>query len=86
MLIKTVCCLSFSGRKLFNYGIIKLIFLALYLHFNCSHIHFIFNSLQQFDILWLENDLRKQENDLFFDMAQVDVDTENEIKELTAKT
>ena len=33
----------------------------------------------------LENDLRKQENDLFFDMAQVDVDTENEIKELTAK-
>ena len=34
----------------------------------------------------LENDLRKQENDLFFDMAQVDVDTENEIKELTAKT
>lgn len=34
----------------------------------------------------LENDLRKQENDLFFDMAQVDVDTENEIKELTEKT
>ena len=34
----------------------------------------------------LENDLRKQENNLFFDMAQVDVDTENEIKELTAKT
>jgi len=26
-------------------------FLALYLHFNCSHFHFIFNSLQQFDIL-----------------------------------
>lgn len=34
----------------------------------------------------LENDLRKQENDLFFDMAQVDVDTENEIKQLTEKT
>ena len=34
----------------------------------------------------LENDLRKQENDLLFDMAQVDVDTENEIKELTNKT
>ncbi|MBQ8460719.1 hypothetical protein IJ541_11555 [bacterium] len=34
----------------------------------------------------MENDLRKQENDLFFDMAQVDVDTENQIKELTPKT
>ena len=34
----------------------------------------------------LENVLRKQENDLFFDMAQVDVDTENQIKELTQKT
>jgi len=34
----------------------------------------------------LENDLRKQENDLFFDMAQVDFDTENAIKELTLKT
>ena len=51
--VKSACCLSFSGRKLFNYGIIKLIFLALYLHFNCSHFHFIFNSLQQFDILRL---------------------------------
>ena len=34
----------------------------------------------------LENDLRKQENDLFFDMAQVNFDTENAIKELTLKT
>lgn len=34
----------------------------------------------------LENDLRKQENDLFFDMAQIDVDCENAIKDLTAKT
>lgn len=34
----------------------------------------------------LENDMRKQDNDLFFDMAQVDVDTENAIKELTEKT
>ena len=34
----------------------------------------------------LENDLRKQENDLFFDMAQVDIDTENEIKQLTEKS
>ncbi len=31
----------------------------------------------------LENDLRKQENDLFFDMAQIDVDTEKEIAALT---
>lgn len=30
--------------------------------------------------------MRKQENDLFFDMAQVDVNTENKIKELTEKT
>lgn len=34
----------------------------------------------------LENDLRQQENDLFFDIAQVDVDTENKIKELTEKS
>ena len=34
----------------------------------------------------LENDLRKQENDLFFDMAQVDIDTENEIKQQTKKS
>lgn len=33
----------------------------------------------------IENDLRKQENELFFDTAQVDVDTENEIAELTKK-
>lgn len=34
----------------------------------------------------VENNLRKQENDLFFDMGQVDVDTKNEIKELTEKS
>lgn len=35
---------------------------------------------------FLENNLRQQENDLFFDIAQVDVDTENKIKELTEKS
>ena len=33
----------------------------------------------------LENELRKKKNDLFFDIAQVDVNTENKIKELTKK-
>lgn len=31
----------------------------------------------------LENDLRKQDNDLFFDMAKIDLDTEKEIAALT---
>lgn len=34
----------------------------------------------------LENDIRKRENDLFFDIAQIDVDTEEEIKTLTEKS